>query len=288
MKGEYIPKIAKLIEEDNGGFSMIKRKSNIVIRLTVCITYIIMVITNTLANTLPINGRGTGEVSDSYQNLFAPAGITFAIWGLIYLLLFVYTINQFTRHNRYSEKKKIIFDKIGILFSISSISNTLWIFAWHYDIIWLSLILMVVILICLITINLMLRNMDFSFTENLMMKLPFTVYFGWITIATIANATTFLVSINWNGFSLSEVFWTNTIIVVGAIIGCKNILFYKSSAYGGVLVWAYLGIALKHLSLAGFDGRYPSVIITVFVSILLLIIAEILLIRARIKEKRIA
>jgi hypothetical protein len=263
---------------------MIKSKNNIAIPIVVFLSYIIMVVTNSLANILPINGKGTGEVSDSYQNLFAPAGITFAIWGVIYLLLLVYTIYQLRRYKRESDTKKQIFTKVGILFSISSIANTIWIFAWHYDVIWLSLILMLVILICLININLILKNNDFPILEKFTVKLPFTVYFGWITVATIANITTFLVSINWNRFSLSEVFWTDFIIGVGAVIGFIGVLYYKSFTYGIVLIWAYFGIALKHLSPEQFNGRYPSVIITVFISISLIVLSLIILLRLRMKK----
>ncbi|MFA9463916.1 MAG: hypothetical protein ACERKN_06450 [Velocimicrobium sp.] len=263
---------------------MLKQKNNIRLPFIVFISYIIMVITNSLANILPINGKGTGEISDSYQNLFAPAGFTFAIWGIIYLLLIIYTLYQLIRYNRESDIKKQIFDRVGILFSISSIANTIWIFAWHYDVIWLSLLLMMVILICLIKINLILKDTDFSMLENLTVKLPFTVYFGWITVATIANITIFLVSINWNRFSLSEVFWTDLIISVGAIIGCISVLFYKSFAYGIVLIWAYLGIALKHLSPDKFNRRYPSVIITVSISMVLIVLSLLVLLRIRMKE----
>ncbi|MBH1940258.1 tryptophan-rich sensory protein [Mobilitalea sibirica] len=266
---------------------MVKKINNILIPIVVLITYIIMVITNSLANALPINGKGTGEISDSYQNLFAPAGITFAIWGLIYLLLLMYSINQLINYKRESDIKQQIFNAVGVLFSVSSVANTIWIFAWHYNVIWLSVILMLVILICLIKINIILKDKDFSVIEKFTVKLPFTVYFGWITIATIANVTTFLVSVNWNRLSLSEVFWTNLIIIIGAVIGFICVLFYKSLAYGCVFIWAYMGIALKHLSPETFDGRYPSVIITVFIAILLIILSQVILIRVRVKDKKI-
>lgn len=263
---------------------MTRNKLSKVIPIIVLISYFMMIVTNSLANILPINGRGTGEVSDSYPNLFAPAGITFAIWGVIYLLLLVYTMYQLLRYKNASDTKKQLFYKIGILFSLSSVANTVWIFAWHYEVIWLSLILMLVILICLIKINLILKNSVFSKPETVAIKLPFTVYFGWITVATIANVTTFLVSINWTRFSLSEVFWTDLIIGIGAIIGFAGVLYYKSYAYGVVLIWAYFGIAYKHFSPDQFHATYPSVIITVLISIVFLILSLLLLLRVNRKD----
>lgn len=258
---------------------MMKNKNSIIIPIVVLLSYLIMITTNSLANILPINGKGTGEISDSYPNLFAPAGITFAIWGLIYLLLLAYSIYQLLRYKKETDSKKQLYKNIGVLFSASSIANSLWIFAWHYDVIWLSFLLIIVVLICLIKINIILKNNDFPMLEQFTVKLPFTVYFGWITVATIANATTFLVSINWNGFTLSDIFWTNLILGIGALIGIIGVQTYKSFAYGLVIIWAYFGIALKHLSPEQFNGRYPSVIITVCISILLLVLSQIFLLR---------
>ena len=263
---------------------MIKSKNNMAIKIVVFLSYVIMVVTNSLANSLPINGKGTGEISDSYPNLFAPAGITFAIWGVIYLLLLVYSIYQLRYHNKENDTKTKIFNEIGILFSISSVANAVWIFAWHYEVIWLSVLLMLVILLCLIEINHILKDSDFNKLEKLTVKLPFTVYFGWITVATIANITTFLVSVNWNRFSFSEVFWTDIIIGTGAVIGFVGVLYYKSFAYGIVLIWAYFGIAFKHLSFDQFKVRNPSVMITVFISIIFIVLSMIMLLRIRMKK----
>lgn len=263
-----------------------KNKSHILLLVFSTITYILMVVTNSLANILPINQKGTGEISDSYPNLFAPAGVTFAIWGLIYLLLFLYSIYQFFWYYKANPAQRTQLYRINLLFSISSLANIAWIFAWHYEIIWLSLILMFLLLVCLIKINLILKEPDFFTLKSLPIRLPFTVYFGWITIATIANITVFLVAIKWNRFSLSEVFWTNLIVIIGAIIGCICILSYKSIAYGLVILWAYFGIIVKHTSPEQFNGRYPSVIVSVTLSMVLVTIVLLFLFISRLLKRR--
>lgn len=264
-----------------------KRERTLFLRFIVPVTYILMVAVNVLANTLPINGRGTGDISDAYGNFFAPAGITFAIWGIIYILLALFSFYFVTNINKVEVKLNLILKKIGVYFAISSVANTIWIFAWHYDVIGVSLVLMLIILLCLIRINLTMREFKYSKGQRFLIRLPFNVYFGWITVATIANVTTFLVAIKWNRFSFSEVFWTMVIISVGAIIGFISMLFYKSWAYGLVLIWAYAGILLKHLSETDFNRMYPSIIITVIVSLVLLFLGELLLIRQTTVEKRL-
>lgn len=232
-------------------------------RIFALLAYIAMIVVNFLATSLPINNRGTGEISDAYSNLFAPAGITFSIWGLIYLLLAIYVIYQF------KSKNDSLLKKINILFIITSIANILWIFAWHYDYIGLSLALMLVLLIGLIKIADTLRSNELTAEERKFIGIPFSVYFGWITVATIANVTVFLVSINWGGFGIAEFIWTSIILLIGATIGILRMNKDKSVAYGLVLVWAYLGILLKHLSNDGFAGQYTVVITTVIICLAL-------------------
>lgn len=258
---------------------MKKRTNKNIIAIFVLLTYLLMIGINGLGNSLPINGKSTGDVSDAYTNIFAPAGITFSIWGLIYLLLFGFSIYQLIKRNKIYEDK--LFKSISYWFIFSSIMNSLWIFAWHYNILWLSLVFMIGILVSLIKINMILRNKEFNNAGKLLIRIPFAVYFGWITVATIANVTTFLVAINWNRFGLSEVFWADTMILIGAIIGVLAILYYKSFSYGLVIIWAYLGIGFKHISPEFFNRQYPSVIVVVIISIMLVIIGEILMLKIK-------
>lgn len=94
--------------------------------------------------------------------------------------------------------------------------------------------------------------------DNTWLRVPFSVYFGWITVATIANVTTLLVGLGWNGFGLSEPAWMIIILIVGAAIAIATTLRNRDFFYGLVPVWAYLGILLKHLTI--FEGAYPAVI----------------------------
>ncbi|WP_319507863.1 tryptophan-rich sensory protein [uncultured Methanolobus sp.] len=254
---------------------MERKYKTTMIRIVVLVTFLAMITVNALANILPINDVTTGQLSDSYENLFAPAGFTFAIWGVIYFLLGAYTLYQLDIFKGNSSAfKNDLLNNIGILFSISSIANAAWIFSWHYEIIPLSMVLMVVILICLILINQTINTEQLSESEYLFIRLPFSVYFGWITVATIANATVLLVSLGWKGFGLAEETWAVIIIFVGFIIGAKTMLKNRDVAYGLVIVWAYAGILLKHVLPEGFGGQYFAVIITTSICIFLLLAAS--------------
>jgi len=241
---------------------------NIIIKVSAAGAYVAMVVVNFLANALPINNQGTGEISDAYSNLFAPAGLTFSIWGLIYLLLGGYVVYQFIKNG---SSRNGLFQKINGLFIATSLANLSWIFAWHYDYIGLSVLIMALLLFLLIRIADILRLEKFTAGEKLFIRAPFSVYFGWITVAAIANITVFLVSIGWQGFGIPDFIWTGLILVVGMLIGILRMKRDRDIVYGFVLVWAYSGILLKHVSVNGWSSQYPSIIATVSACLVILL-----------------
>ena len=193
-----------------------------------------MVVMNYLANALPLNNKTTGELSDAYPNLFVPAGITFSIWGIIYILLAWYCVVQFTGSNQ-----KITME-IGWLFGISCILNGLWIVAWHYEKLPASLLIMAGLLVTLIYINIIIKDLPYGIIKG-----SFGIYLGWICIATIANATALLVHYQWNGFGISEQLWTIIMITAGAVITSLSIYSFNNPFIGLAVIWAFIGIILK-------------------------------------------
>lgn len=247
------------------------------ISIFVLITFLAMIIVNGLANALPINGMITGDISDSYPNLFAPTGITFIIWGVIYLLLAAHTAYQLGLFRKKGEEvKTALLKEVGILFSISSLANVAWIFTWHYKNILLSLLFMLIILVCLMLIYVRINEETLTANEKVFIRLPFSVYFGWITVAAIANATTLLVDklgSPVNLLDISEVVWTVVILLIGLAIGAFTTFKNRDIPYGLVIVWAYIGILVKHLLAQpdGFNSQYPAVIVTVIISLVMLV-----------------
>lgn len=217
-----------------------------------------MVVMNYLANALPLNNKTTGELSDSFPNLFVPAGITFSIWGVIYLLLIIYCVIQFTGSNQ------TVIANIGWFFGISCILNALWIIFWHYGKLPASLIVMAGLLISLIYINLYIRELPFGF-----IKAAFGIYLGWICIATIANVTALLVQYGWNGFGISEEIWTIIMISAGVVITALTLYMLCNPFIGLSVIWAFAGIILKR------NEDYRSIVITAAVAIAIVTIVTI-------------
>lgn len=237
-------------------------------KIVTAVAYVAMVAVNFLANGLPINNRSTGDISGAYPNLFAPAGPAFSIWGLIYLLLGAYVLYQFVKKD---QKTEDLIQKINPLFVATSLANISWIFAWHYDYIGLSVLIMATLLVLLIKIADIVRAEQFTSLTKLVVWAPFSIYFGWITVASIANMTVFLVGISWNGFGIADFVWTSIVLLTGALIGILRMRRDKNIAYGIVLIWAYIWILFKHVSAGGFDGQYPSIIATVITCLVLFV-----------------
>ena len=216
-------------------------------QLVVILATLATVTVNGLANALPINGQNTGQISDRFDVLFVPAGYVFAIWGLIYLGLIAYTIYQALP----AQKENPRLRTIGWIYVIASIANSVWIFLWHYEYLSLTLIAMLVLLASLLVIyqRLGINRTQVSRGERWAVQVPFSIYLGWITVATIANVTDLLWSLGWNGLGLSAETWF--LIMLGAVIIIAGLMAFTRGdvAYLLVLVWALAGIAVKHSGL---------------------------------------
>ena len=249
--------------------------------------FVAMLVVNGLAGgTTLLGGVDTAAVSDSFPNLFAPAGVTFAIWGVIYSLLLVHLMWQFGLPGRQTKASVAATNDILPLFTASSVLNFAWIFAWQYQVLWLSVILMLGLLTTLIMIVRRLSAERYSRREWLFVRAPFSVYFGWITVATIANITTWLVSINWDGAGYSDGTWMVAVLLVGAIIGIATAVRNYDWVYLAVFIWAYAGILLKHLSPDAFNGSYPSTIVTITILLPVFIVTSLALFLRIIPTKR--
>ena len=210
----------------------------------VIVAILAMIAINGLANALPINGQQTGAVADRFDVLFVPAGYVFSIWGLIYLALLTYAGYQALPRSREDERVR----SIDGLVIASCVANGSWIFAWHYELFGLSLVLMLGLLASLIGVYV---RLDIGLTkpetrQRLCVDLPFSIYLGWITVATIANASTVLVDLGWGGWGLSDFTWL--VVMLVAALGIASVMTWSRGdvAYLAVLIWAFVGIAVKH------------------------------------------
>ncbi len=200
---------------------------------------------NTLANVLPINGVNTGQVSRLYPNLFVPAGFTFSIWSVIYLLMLGFmAISVKWLWNAPTLRPGQLAIDISPLFLLSCILNNAWILAWHHLLVGPSVLIMLLFLFTLIITYLRLQKHRKSISgyKKICLYHFFVVYLGWISVATIANITAWLVSIKWTGFGLDPALWSLTMIAIAIVLSILFISVKRDHAYGWVIAWALFGI----------------------------------------------
>jgi benzodiazapine receptor len=198
---------------------------------------------NILAAALPLNGQNTGEISDRFQVFFVPAGYVFSIWGIIYIGWIAFAIHQFLPAQKESPRMQ----KLGYLFALSGVLNAAWLFCWHYNQFGLSVLVMLALLVTLIAcyLKLEVRRVSVSSGEKWAVDIPFGVYMGWISVATIANITDYLYLIGWSGLGISPQMWAVIMLVVASLVGLGMAFTRRDASYLFVFVWAFAGIAVK-------------------------------------------
>jgi hypothetical protein len=203
--------------------------------------FAVMILLNVLSNAVPLNGQTMTAISAKYSSLFTPAGFTFSIWGVIYLALLAFVVWQALPAQRRSSK----IASISIYFKINCLANALWIVVWHYDLLALSLVVMLIILSTLVLIyRALMTDIDTStFIEHLVLYLPFSLYAGWITVATVANASVLQTGNGWDDLLLTSVQWTLAKLALAGAIGTTVIVKYRDPVFAIAVAWAAFGIA---------------------------------------------
>jgi benzodiazapine receptor len=228
--------------------------------------FVLVIVVNGLANALPIGGQTTGAVSAKYESLFTPAGFTFGIWGLIYLALLAFVVYQ----ARAAKRENAALARIHKMFKLNCVANALWIVAWHYDQLVISLLLMLVILVSLMRIyhTLGIANGPASTGRKIFVHLPFSLYTGWITVATIANISAVQASFGWNDLGLEAIEWTLLKLSVAGAITATVILRRGDIAFGLVAVWACSGIVVNQAATPVVSGTAYAVALIAFLLVL--------------------
>ena len=221
-------------------------------RAAVLAALVLVLLVNWLANALPLAGLQTGEVSALYESYFTPAGFTFAIWGVIYTGLLLYAIYQ-ALPNRRDEGR---LGTIGRLFVINCILNAAWLFAWHYQYPALTMLLMICLLATLVLVYRVLGEWG---ETSLLVRIPFTLYLAWISVATLANASALQTSLDLNDAGLNHVQWTLVKIALAGAVGASVCLLKRDAVFVLVVAWAAFGIASKQVAVPEVQGAALTV-----------------------------
>lgn len=231
-----------------------------------------VIIINTLANALPINGQTTGEISDRYLTELTPAGFTFSIWGVIYVGLVAFVAYQVTPSQR--ENPRI--QRIGYWFLISCIANCAWILLWHYELLALSVgaILTLLISLAVIFARLSQDRPTYNQVERWTVDTPFSIYLAWASIATILNIAVALKAANWSGAGIPTSDWAVTLIGIATGITLTIVTARSNLAYSATIVWALLGIIAQQGGMTAVSNFAGIAIVIILAAALMRVMAD--------------
>ncbi len=256
--------------------------------ITNTVAFIAVLAINALANALPINGVTTGQLSDEIPNLFVPAGLTFSIWGLIYLLLAGHTFYTLRETLGKGGVGNGVSESDAVVLRLNYTSNIIWILAWQYRRVEFAMIFMLVILGTLIGLELSIQkklapggalaidpnrggSTRSAKARRFFLTVPIRVYLGWISVATIANVTALLVKLNWNEWGVDPRVWTVIVIAAGLAVALGFSILRREIAAPLVVVWAYAGIVIKRTQV---DAGYSRAVwIAALVSAIIILVS---------------
>jgi TspO/MBR family len=197
------------------------------------------VVMNVLSTTLPLFGNSNKEISDALPNSFTPAGLTFSVWGVIFLGLLTFAVYQALPTQRGPR-----YDRLFWPFLLSNLLNSAWLCAFQSLNFGLSVVIMLALLASLIWLYLILDRMALQGRERLTLGVPASLYLAWISVATVANITAWLVSrgVLDGAAGLSGPFWAALLVMVAALIGAAMLVLRRDLAFGLVLAWALYGV----------------------------------------------
>ncbi len=230
---------------------------------------------NILATTLPLNGQTTGEISDKFPVYFVPAGYVFSIWGVIYIGWIAYNIYQAGA----AKRNNPLLASIAPWYILSGLANGLWIVAWHYNQFVISLGIMLVLLVSLIMVYAKLAAQPpVSRVAAWALYLPFSVYLAWVSVATIANATSTFYDLGWTA-EASGPMWAAIMIGVGTVLALAFSWLRADIGFVAVFVWAFVGIYVKH-------SDTPLVAWTALAAAVVLVISLLISVPRRAAQRR--
>lgn len=223
------------------------------------LAYLVTLALNTAATTIPLGGLATNQISDQFHVYVIPAGYVFAIWGLIYTLLGAFTVWQALPRNREDEALRAL----GYLPALTGLLNAVWIVFFQYQVFALTVPVIVALLVTLIAVHRILWNRRASLqgSRYWLVRAPWSVYLGWITVATIANIAQTLSALGVQRLVVDPPIAAAAVLLTGLAIAVAFVRRFGDAAYGWVIVWAYVGVAVK-------ESATPLVAVTALVGAL--------------------
>ncbi|MFZ4828091.1 MAG: hypothetical protein ACOYLB_12130 [Phototrophicaceae bacterium] len=239
---------------------------------------ILQLLTNAIGGAGLFGFPEVGSVSDNFYTYLIPAGYTFAVWAPIYIGLTVYMIYQALPN----QKERLIHRRIGWIAAWVALGNAVWTPLFisggtspTFVVLIPSLVVIALMLTGLAMIFVRLREMDNALTvaDRWCVQIPFSGYYAWVTVATVINTVTMLMTLgNTNDLlGIGGAMWSAILQMVAMLIAVSMIAYSRGNhgmvAYALVAIWAFVGVYngnMPRAQIAGISALIVVSIITLF------------------------
>lgn len=253
------------------------------------ITFAVAFLISMLGQTDILGQYSMAEISAMHETGITPAAFTFSIWSLIYLSLLAMVVGHlyiaFKLPENYVVNREL--QLIGPFFAVNQLAIGLWVYFWLNNYIGISLLLLMVQLFTLYVIGqrLSLLNPKLGKVSLFLTQFPLSIYFGWITIATLANFAAWIHSLGWLTDVSADVYMSYALVLLAIVIGSLTVYFRHNIFFGMVFIWAFYGIVMKRMALDNPLYSYILYLCAIGIAIFLLVIINVSLRFKRIEEK---
>jgi len=225
-------------------------KSSDPLRQTVVLASVILAVVGSFigsgaAGGTPIQNASGGALAADATPI-APDGPAFGIWTAIYLGLIAYALWQLLPAQRTDDRQRVL----GYPIAVSLVLNAAWILSIQFDLLWLSVPVIVLLLVVLIrAFQLTLRTRPKNLIETIVADGTVGLYLGWVAIATAANVTAVLVASGFEGFGLGADLWAVLVIAVAGLVGVVLAIYgHGRLAPAASLCWGLGWVAVARLA----------------------------------------
>lgn len=198
---------------------------------------------------LGVTGPSIGAISDRYPTYVVPAGYAFLIWNLIFALALGYGFWQW----RPAQRANPLLRGVGWLTASALAATSLWMLIFQRSLFTPSVVVMLWLLASLIgvVVRLYQHGANFSRTEQWLVYVTFSIFLGWITVATVANVGQVLTALGWNGWGLAAETWgIIALALAGVLAAAVTVATGGNAPYALTVIWALIAVAINQFSRA--------------------------------------
>ncbi|KAG1689315.1 hypothetical protein DVH05_002383 [Phytophthora capsici] len=202
---------------------------------------------------LVVNGhssRSIGPMARRYDTLITPAPYAFSIWGFIYTFLAATVVVDCFWPSLSFFTSAPNANVLRTFFAVSCLMNMAWIVFFTNEYVNVATLTLVILWLSLFALYAHIvterRDTGFDLKRFVVSELGLTVYFAWTCAATLINFAVTAQYIAGDYLSFSSYV---ALLSVLAVVTLSTVIYEGDVAFGLVVIWALVGLAVKNTTL---------------------------------------